>query len=58
MRRFFRLFLILVLINQATIGIFRFAAAVARTRVAAMNVGSAFNVITILLGGFVLSRGL
>ncbi|CAM6091822.1 unnamed protein product [Calypogeia fissa] len=54
--RFFRLFLVLILINQTIVGLFRFAASVARTRVYAMLVGSTFNITTVLLGGFVLSR--
>uniref|UniRef100_A0A7N2LPG4 ABC transporter domain-containing protein n=1 Tax=Quercus lobata TaxID=97700 RepID=A0A7N2LPG4_QUELO len=54
--RFFRTYLLLVLINQMASGLFRFIAAVGRSMVVANTFGSFALLVLFALGGFVLSK--
>jgi len=54
--RFFRTYLLLVLVNQMASGLFRFIAAVGRTMVVANTFGSFALLVLFALGGFVLSK--
>ncbi|KAL6655738.1 hypothetical protein ACP70R_006564 [Stipagrostis hirtigluma subsp. patula] len=54
--RLFRQFLILLIMNEASSGLFRFIAGLARHQVVASTLGSFGILIFMLLGGFVLSR--
>ncbi|KAM4111355.1 hypothetical protein ACJW30_05G061000 [Castanea mollissima] len=54
--RFFRTYLLLVLINQMASGLFRFIAATGRTMVVASTFGSFALLLLFALGGFVLSK--
>lgn len=56
--RFFRTYLLLVLINQMASGLFRFIAATGRTMVVASTFGSFALLVLFALGGFVLSKGI
>ena len=56
--RFFRTYLLLVLVNQMASGLFRFIAAVGRTMVVANTFGSFALLVLFALGGFVLSKGI
>ncbi|KAK3133118.1 hypothetical protein QOZ80_6AG0532570 [Eleusine coracana subsp. coracana] len=54
--RLFRQFLLLLLMNEASSGLFRFIAGLARHQVVASTLGSFGILIFMLLGGFLLSR--
>ncbi|KAJ1289317.1 hypothetical protein BS78_02G155000 [Paspalum vaginatum] len=54
--RLFRQFLILLLMNEASSGLFRFIAGLARHQVVASTLGSFGILIFMLLGGFILAR--
>lgn len=55
--RFFRQYLVLLLINQMANGLFRLMGALGRNMIVANTFGS-FALLTVLvLGGFVISRG-
>nr|POF16092.1 pleiotropic drug resistance protein 1 [Quercus suber] len=54
--RFFRTYLLLVLLNQMASGLFRFIAAVGRSMVVANTFGSFALLVLFALGGFVLSK--
>ncbi|WVZ64594.1 hypothetical protein U9M48_014089 [Paspalum notatum var. saurae] len=54
--RLFRQFLILLLMNEASSGLFRFIAGLARDQVVASTLGSFGILIFMLLGGFILAR--
>ncbi|KAI3716297.1 hypothetical protein L6452_23534 [Arctium lappa] len=54
--RFFRQYLLLLLVNQMASGLFRFIAAVGRNMIVASTFGSFALLILFALGGFVLSR--
>ncbi|XP_062194077.1 ABC transporter G family member 53 isoform X2 [Phragmites australis] len=54
--RLFRQFLLLLLMNEASSGLFRFIAGLARHQVVASTLGSFGILIFMLLGGFILSR--
>lgn len=56
--RFFRQFLLLFLMNEASSGLFRFIAGLARHQVVASTLGSFCILIFMLTGGFVLARGM
>ncbi|KAF8736814.1 hypothetical protein HU200_014297 [Digitaria exilis] len=55
--RLFRQFLLLLLMNEASSGLFRFIAGLARHQVVASTLGSFGILIFMLLGGFLLARG-
>ena len=55
--RFFKQFLLLLLVNQMASALFRFVAALCRNLVVANTVGSFILLTLYALGGFVLSRG-
>lgn len=52
-----RHYLLLFLLSQMAFGLFRFVAALGRNMVVASTFGSFAQVVLIVLGGFVLSRG-
>ncbi|XP_072991802.1 ABC transporter G family member 39 [Typha latifolia] len=54
--RFFRHYLLLVLVSQMASGLFRFLAAVGREMVVADTFGSFAQLIMLILGGFLISR--
>eukprot|EP01018_Ginkgo_biloba_P026516 Gb_28918 [translate_table: standard] len=54
--RFFRLFLLLFMLNQMALSIFRFIAALCRNMIVANSFGSFAILIMILLGGFIVSK--
>ncbi|PAN11968.1 hypothetical protein PAHAL_2G232600 [Panicum hallii] len=54
--RLFRQFLLLLLMNEASSGLFRFIAGLARHQVVASTIGSFGILIFMLLGGFLLAR--
>ncbi|CAM0951025.1 unnamed protein product [Alopecurus aequalis] len=55
-QRFFRQFLLLLLMNEASSGLFRFIAGLARHQVVASTIGSFSILIFMLTGGFILAR--
>lgn len=55
-QRFFRQFLLLLLMNEASSGLFRFIAGLARNQVVASTIGSFSILIFMLTGGFILAR--
>jgi ABC-type multidrug transport system permease subunit len=57
-QRFFRQFLLLLLMNEASSGLFRFIAGLARHQVVASTIGSFSILIFMLTGGFILARGM
>ncbi|GKB60907.1 pleiotropic drug resistance protein 1, partial [Tanacetum coccineum] len=56
--RFFKYFLILMLVNQMSSGLFRFIGALGRNMIVANTFGSFALLLVFALGGFILSRGL
>lgn len=56
--RFFRHYLLLVLISQLASGLFRLLAAVGREMVVADTFGSFAQLVLLILGGFLISRGI
>jgi len=55
--RFFRQYLVLLLVNQMASGLFRFLAAVGRELNAALTLGSFILIILLAMSGFILSKG-
>ncbi|KAK7387230.1 hypothetical protein VNO78_27860 [Psophocarpus tetragonolobus] len=56
--RFFRYMLLLLMLHQMALGLFRFMASVARDMVIANTFGSASLMIIFLLGGFIIPKGM
>lgn len=56
--RFFRHYLLLVLVSQMASGLFRLLAAVGREMVVADTFGSFAQLVLLILGGFLISRGI
>ncbi|CAI8614411.1 unnamed protein product [Vicia faba] len=55
--RFFRQYLVLVLVHQMASGLFRLVAAVGRDMTVALTFGSFINAILFCMSGFILSKG-
>eukprot|EP00253_Pinus_taeda_P036218 PITA_36218 len=55
-QRFFRQFVLLFIVHQMSLGLFRFIAAVGRNRIMANTFGSFAILIILVLGGFIISR--
>ncbi|CAM6107413.1 unnamed protein product [Calypogeia fissa] len=53
--RFFRLYLILVLVNQVTVGLFRLAAGATRSQAGSEALGTLLYTTSLLLGGYVIA---
>ncbi|RWW87354.1 hypothetical protein BHE74_00003831 [Ensete ventricosum] len=56
--KFFRHYLLLVLISQMASGLFRLLAAVGREMVVADTFGSSAQLVLLILSGFLISRGI
>jgi len=56
--RFFRHYLLLVLISQMASGLFRLLAAVGRDMVVAETLGSFAQIVLLILGGFLIARSM
>ncbi|CAM6091398.1 unnamed protein product [Calypogeia fissa] len=54
--RFFRMYLVLVFINQMSLGLFRLIASVGRVMLLAQTLGSLALLLSVILGGFIVSR--
>ena len=55
--RFFRQYLVLVLVKQMTSALYRFVAALGRESTVALTLGSGTNATLLAMSGFVLSKG-